>query len=73
MDTKLVYQASNEINANIIKGVLENAGVKTMSMAIGNLRGTASVNVSHGIYVMEDKEGEARKILEEYERGEMRV
>jgi hypothetical protein len=65
-----VYLAQNEMDAYIIKGLLEGEGIKAfISSANNNIpaRAIPTSKLPFGVYVRKDKEEEAKKILESRE------
>jgi len=69
---QIVYEAANTIEANLLKGLLEQEGIETfvngeyLVGAIGELPVSGIVNLS----VEEDDMAKALKIIEAYEAGE---
>ncbi len=67
----LVSLVKNEIEAAIIKGSLENSGIKSTTGPAGNLNtnpqygGGSNPNVQYGVFVEEKDVAEAKKILDE--------
>ena len=63
-----VYVAKGEMEALIIKGLFEDAGIKSKISLIENnlpsrFGGVNTINGPHGVYVEEEKAEEAKKIL----------
>lgn len=69
---QIVYEAANTIEANLLKGLLEQEGIETfvngeyLVGGIGELPVSGIVNLS----VEEDDMAKALKIIEAYEAGE---
>jgi len=69
---QIVYEAANTIEANLLKGLLEQEGIETfingeyLAGGIGELPVTGIVNLS----VEEDDVEKALKVIEAYDAGE---
>jgi hypothetical protein len=72
---KHIYEASNTIEANLLKGLLENEGIETfidgeyLQSGIGELPASGIVTLS----VEEDDVEQALKIIEAYDAGEYEI
>jgi hypothetical protein len=70
-----IYEASNTIEANLLKGLLENEGIESfidgeyLQSGIGELPASGIVTLS----VEEDDVEKALKIIESYEAGEYEI
>lgn len=75
MSMKPVYIASSETEADIIKSLLLNAGIEAETSAddSGGMLPNLALSGGVGVLVDEDRETEAREVLEEYDRGETAI
>ncbi len=68
---KRIYDASDIIEATIVKGLLEQCGIEAYISGFYLQGGVGEIPVSGNtiVWVADDKTGEARQVLRQYERG----